>query len=302
MSRKKQLTAWLTGAGGQLGNSIIRNFGDAEGIKWLPTIRNVIDLTLPQEVERFFNFYKPDVVVNAAAFTGVDDAEINCKEAIRLNTELPIQLAELCRKQNRVLFHFSTDHVFGGEGSPERLHSYKEGDTPNPANFYAKSKLEGEEGVLANCPTAYIWRTAWLYSPYGKNFYNVIRKKALEGTPLTVVNDETGSPTSAIELARAVVRVIQLMKANEGIPFGLYHYSDMGEVTRYDFAKAILDLDPQTKNIEISPCTQKDYKTIAKRPSYSPLNTEKIQNLLPEIVKPWEEALREVYKIDNITI
>ncbi|WP_278833123.1 dTDP-4-dehydrorhamnose reductase [Porphyromonas cangingivalis] len=298
MKKKKQLTVWLTGAGGQLGNAIIRNFGEVEGIKWLPTIRSVIDLTIPEEVERFFNFYKPDVVVNAAAFTGVDDAEVNRNEAIRLNTELPGQLAALCQQHNKILFHFSTDHVFGGEGCPKSSHPYKEADQPCPANFYAETKLEGEARVLSTCTTAYVWRTAWLYSPYGKNFYNIIRRKALEDAKLRVVNDEVGSPTSAFGLAKSVVRVIQNIKQGDVLEFGLYHYADVGEVSRFDFARAILDLDTLTHNVEITPCSQKEYNTLANRPQYSTLDINKIQSKITDISQPWQEALKEVYELE----
>ena len=299
MKRKKQLTVWLTGAGGQLGNAIIRNFGEVEGIKWLPTIRSVIDLTIPEEVERFFNFYKPDIVVNAAAFTGVDDAEINRNEAIRLNTELPAQLAALCHQHNKILFHFSTDHVFGGAGCPQSSLPYKEEDEPCPSNFYAETKLEGEVKVLSICPTAYVWRTAWLYSPYGKNFYMTIRRKALEDAKLKVVNDEVGSPTSAIGLAKSVVQVIQNIKHGDVLEFGLYHYADVGEVSRFDFAKAILDLDPATRKVELTPCTQKEYNTLANRPQYSTLDISKLQNMTSNISHHWQEALREVYELEQ---
>lgn len=299
MKKKEKLTVWLTGAGGQLGNAIIRNFGEVKGIKWLPTIRSVIDLTIPEEVERFFNFYKPDIVVNAAAFTGVDDAEVNRSEAIRLNTELPAQLATLCKQHGNILFHFSTDHVFGGDGCPKAPLPYKEEAPPHPANFYAKTKLEGEAKVLKTCPTAYIWRTAWLYSPYGKNFYNTIRRKALEEAQLKVVNDEIGSPTSAVSLARSIVKVIQNIKDGDLLDFGLYHYADMGEVSRYDFAKAILALDPKTRDVAVVPCTQEEYNTLANRPKYSTLNIDKLQGMIADISQPWEEALKEVYELEQ---
>lgn len=298
MKKQKQLTVWLTGAGGQLGNAIVRNFGHVDGLKWLPTTRSVIDLTLPEEVERFFNFYKPDIVVNAAAFTGVDDAEINQKEAIRLNTELPAQLAELCQRYGKVLFHFSTDHVFGGENNPTRSVPYKENDKTCPANFYAKSKLEGEQKVLAKCTSAYVWRTAWLYSPYCKNFYNTIRRKAIEDKSLKVVSDEIGSPTSAVSLAEAIVEAIEKIIQGNPIPFGLYHCADIGETSRFDFAREILALDPETKDIPIEACRQDEYTTIATRPRYATLDIQKLHNLLPRALKPWKEALKDIYALE----
>ncbi len=295
---EREYKVWLTGAKGQLGNTILRHFGSVERIKWIPTTKENIDLTKPDEVKDFFSLSTPDVIVNAAAFTNVDDAEVKRSEAIRMNTDCPGLLAELCASTGAVLFHISTDHVFGGSGSTKAQIPFREDDIPIPANFYAKTKLKGEQHVLAKCGTAYVWRTAWLYSPYGKNFYNTIRRKAMESAPLRVVTDEIGTPTSAINLARSIVDAILMLGTQQQIPFGLYHYANLGEVSRYYFAKTILELDTNTSKAIVEKCLREDYNTLAQRPSYSALDVSKLKAHLPHFPITWQEALKEVYEAE----
>lgn len=295
----KKKIVWLTGAAGQLGNAIMRHFGDIEGIQWLPTSRDVVDLSQPHAVDRFVACYKPDVVVNAAAFTNVDDAEINRSEAERLNSALPGQLAKICAEYGTPLFHFSTDHVFGGDDSDRQI-PYTEQDTPYPTNYYAETKLLGERAVLEHCPHAYVWRTAWLYSPYGANFYRTILNKGLEGNTLRVVSDEVGNPTSAIDLARSVVKAITWLGSDKQIPWGLYHYSDQGAVSRYEFARAILELHERTSPDQVTPCLQSEYNTRARRPHFSALDISALSAHVPDLSMPWREALREVFEIDRL--
>lgn len=294
----KAKRVWLTGARGQLGNAISRHFSEHEGITWIPTTRDEVDLRHGERIEQFFHLYTPDVIVNAAAFTDVEKAEIDQEEALFLNSEVPSILSKLCKNNNTILMHFSTDHVFGG-GDATRTTMYTEEDLPAPVNFYGKSKLAGEREVIKNCSQHYIWRTAWLYSPYGHNFYKSIRRRALGGDSLKVVTDEIGNPTSAIDLARSVVECIRRIGTEEQIPFGLYHYADRGTVSRFEFAREILDMDPATNQTTILPCLQKDYSSRAQRPHFAGLDTSKLEKVLPGATMPWQEALKEVYSIDQ---
>lgn len=296
--KKDKLRVWLTGAGGQLGNAIMRNYADLEQIQWLPTIRTQVDLTCRKDTKRFFDIYKPDVILNAAAYTAVDSAELNKEDAEAMNSKLPGVLGEMSKNSGKILLHISTDHVFGGvhEAQPRPL---KETDTPYPCNEYGLTKLKGEKAALEANPRSYILRTSWLYSPYGNNFYKKIRRMGLEDDVLRLVTDEVGSPTSALDLAATIVRMLELIRTDrDKIPFGLYHYADQGEVSRYEFAKKILELDPATTNIETKKVLQKDFETIAKRPLYSVLDTSKIEAALPGCTQPWDQSLQRVYEVD----
>ncbi|KGN96253.1 hypothetical protein HQ39_02680 [Porphyromonas sp. COT-108 OH2963] len=295
MSRiKKKMRVWLTGAAGQLGNAIMRNYSPNDEIEWLPTTRDQIELSDRANVQRFFDLYKPDVILNAAAFTSVDAAENNPDELRRINYEVPKFLAELCHNKGKILMHISTDHVFGG-GEPVSS-PLKEEDPAAPCNAYGKSKHEGEIAVQESCPRSYVIRTSWLYSAYGNNFYTKIRRVALSQGELRLVTDEVGSPTSALNLAHVIIRILLRIKSKEGkIPFGLYHFADRGAVSRYDFARAILDLDPKTASLSMEKCLQKDYDTVAVRPLYSVLDTSKIEAILPDSVHDWKSSLEQVY-------
>lgn len=284
----------MTGAAGQLGNAIMRNYSPNDRIEWLPTTRDQIELSDRANVQRFFDLYKPDVILNAAAFTSVDGAENNPDELHRINCEVPRFLAELCHNKGKIMIHISTDHVFGhGEPASSPL---KEEDPVAPCNAYGKSKHEGEVGVQERCPRSYIIRTSWLYSSYGNNFYTKIRRLALSQGQLRLVTDEVGSPTSVLNLADVIIRILLRINSKEGkIPFGLYHFADKGAVSRYDFARAILDLDPKTASLPMESCLQKDYETIAARPLYSVLDTQKIEAILPGSVHDWKSSLEKVY-------
>ena len=289
---------WLPGAGGQLGNALTRHFGDHPEIKWIPTTRDQLNLNYEEDIRKFFALYRPDVVVNAAAFTHVDGAEVNHSDALQLNAKVPAILAELCADSGSVLIQISTDHIFGGDLSKSGEEAYSETDNPSPANYYGETKLQGEETIRETMERYYILRTAWLYSPYGHNFYKSIRRKALEGVPFRVVTDEIGSPSSAITLAETVVDFILRLGTEQEIPYGIYNCVNRGSVSRYEFARAILDLDPDTRELEILSCLQEDLQSAADRPKFASLSMHKMERYAPEVVKDWREALQEVYDTD----
>lgn len=299
MSRKhKKLRVWLTGAGGQLGNAITRHFQDSPKIQWLPTTRFQVDVSSLEDNKRFFDVYKPDVIVNSAAFTSIDGAELSREEAKLVNATVPGFLAELCNNAGKVFMHISTDHVFGGQPleSPKPL---KETDPTCPCNEYGRTKLLGEQEVLRICPRSYIWRTSWLYSPYGNNLYKKIIRMAREKDEMSMVTDEIGSPTSALDLAETIVKSLLRLQADQDkIPFGLYHYANKGAVSRYEFAHKLLQLNPETKDLKIKKVLQKEFEapTRAKRPLYSVLDTTKIESVLPDSIHPWEESLEKTYQ------
>lgn len=288
---------WLTGSSGQLGTALQSLFPSSEKYHWLTTTREEVDLRFAEQVAEFLASRRPNFIINAAAFTAVDRAETEREEAFCLNATLPEQLAQY----GVPLIHISTDHVFGGLGSPSRTESYVESDAVCPANYYGETKALGEEKVRAVNPEVYILRTSWLYGPmdWGKSFYKSIRTNALAGKALKVVEDEVGTPTSTLTLARVIMAILERWDGGVAIPFGTYHVADLGETSRYDLAKSILALDEETSSVGCSPCLLSDLNSAARRPHYSALDTSKIQHYFQHLFRPWEEALKEVYYFES---
>lgn len=298
----KSKRVWLTGASGQLGQTLLQHFSAPEGIEWISTTRNTVDLLKPQQLKDFFEAHKPDAIVNAAAYTQVDAAENNPINAALVNSNAPKELAHLCKQNNTCLIHISTDYVFGSS-SPLPINPYTETDLPHPVNVYGRTKREGEHHIQTILPNHYILRTSWLYSPYGRNFYLAIREKLTKGETLKVVSNEVGSPTSAFTLSQIIVECLQRLYTPQAIPYGIYHCSNSGNTSRYQWAKAIAQLHPKTKDATIIPCQQADYPTLAPRPTYSVLSNNKISSALNSLQIPnWLSALHEVFLIEQSNI
>lgn len=295
---------WLTGASGQLGTTLLRLFPEPETFTWVTTTRSKVDLTSYPQVARFLREHKPDLMVNTAAYTDVDGAEqLPEEELFRANVLCMMQVHSLAPEMS--LVQISSDYVFGRD--EQREIPYDEEDVAGPVNRYGDSKFELEQYLLANHESSYILRTSWLYGPMKwsrRNFYRSIRRRAEAGEPIRCVTDEVGCPTSTLTLARVIVHLVSDLYSDkdpvEVAPYGLYNVTDLGEVSRLDLARAILERLPgDASRTPIEPITQADLALAAARPHYSALTTTKLSKYHPDLLRPWEEALEEVIDLDN---
>lgn len=273
----------VVGANGQLGNELRVLLKD----KAVYVDKDELDITDKKAVEKFFADNSFEAIINCAAYTAVDKAESDEKLAALINVEGPRNLASV----GIPLVHISTDYVFDGTNSVP----YVEDDKPNPQTAYGRTKLAGEQAVLETAQTAIIIRTAWLYSTFGNNFVKTMRRLGAERQSLNVVFDQIGTPTYAADLAQAIVDVLpQIKKGSKG----LYHFSNEGVCSWYDFALAVMaqsDLD-----CEVLPIESKDYPTPAKRPHYSVLNKAKIKRDFGIKINNWAVSLAEcIEKLNN---
>jgi len=288
----------ITGCGGQLGEelqAIIRQgrsqLGEIDEVYSETQVIAVdvqdLDITSQSQVEAIMEKERPDVVINCAAYTAVDKAESDEALAEKINAQGPENLA----KTGIPLIHVSTDYVFDGTN----CRPYAETDAVNPQSVYGKTKLAGEQAVLANAQTAVIIRTAWLYSTFGNNFVKTMRKLGKERDSLNVVFYQVGSPTYARDLAQAIVDILPQMKPGMK---EVYHFSNEGVCSWYDFATAIMAQSDLV--CDVFPIESKDYPTPAKRPHYSVLNKGKIKKDFGIKINHWAVSLAEcVEKLEN---
>ncbi|MFM1808174.1 MAG: dTDP-4-dehydrorhamnose reductase [Bacteroidota bacterium] len=230
-----------------------------------------------------------EVVINCAAYTAVDLAEDEPEAAYALNVTAVERIVSVCERLNTFLIHVSTDYVFDGKG----VAPYKEDDATNPQSVYGSTKRKGEEVLLSSGVPCIIARTSWLYSPFGKNFYKTIRQRLETNQQLKVVNDQRGVPTSALDLARALL----YLAANheEVLKPEVIHISNTGATTWYDFAAAIAE--GLGVEYDITPVDSSAFVSKAKRPAYSVLSTEKLADQFGYLMRPWKEGLEEVLSI-----
>jgi dTDP-4-dehydrorhamnose reductase len=264
---------YITGVTGQVGGELKRLYPEA-----IYLTRNDIDLSSRDSIEAFFKSKKPNVIINCSAYTQVDLAEREEGIAHAVNSVAPGFLASLCDK----FIHFSTDYVFDGQG----FRPYVETDSTGPSGVYGQTKLAGEKAVLAANPNAVIIRTSWVYSDLGKNFVKTMIRLGSERSELKVVADQIGSPTYAKDLANLVV---ENGIKNWNFKGGVYHYSNEGVASWYDFAYEIMRL--KGLPCKVLPIRSEDYPTPAKRPFYSVLDKTKIKNELGITIPHWKESL-----------
>ena len=274
----------VTGGGGQLATAIER-LGKASENSYHITSLEQMDICSVESLSE--GLKGADIVVNCAAYTNVEAAEDNAEEAMSVNRDGVRNIATICTERGIKLIHISTDFVFGGD--VERTTPYLESDTPAPINVYGRTKAEGEREAM-KAPEAIVLRTSWLYAPWGKNFLYTILARAKEGIELRVVDDQRGTPTSALGLAEAIVAIIESGAWRR--MSGIYHYSDLGECTWYDFAREIL-LKANIK-ANITPCKSSDWPSKAQRPHYSVLDKSRIATTNVVTLKTWQERLEEV--------
>ena len=253
-----------------------------KGLKIIFFDKEVIDVTNPLAYTTFIPF---DLIINCSAYTAVDRAEEFPEDAFMINRMGVIHLASFCEKHQIKLIHFSTDFVFGGE----RLTPYKEDDFTDPKSVYGASKLAGEEVILQSTLSALVIRTSWLYSPFGHNFCKTMLRLGSERSELAVVADQVGTPTSALDLARAVFEIIE-----KGLPETpeLLHISNMGQCSWADFAREIFT--QKLLSVTVNNTTTESFNSPAKRPKYSVLSTEKLLFRYGIVMRSWKDALGEV--------
>lgn len=272
----------VTGASGQLGQCIKRLSSRYQELEFTFASSDDLDLSLFGVVSAYLRLHEFDYCINCAAYTKVEQAEKEQEMAYLINAEAVKNLAANCAENNCALIHFSTDYVFDGKKDTP----YTEDDETCPLNVYGASKLMGEEYIRELMDRYFIFRTSWLYSDIGHNFFNTIRKKAEEGEELNITTAQKGTPTNAYDLAEFVLELI----ANDNQNFGTYHYSNLGEATWYDFAEEILKHMKTDSQLKVN----NDFQTIATRPEYSVLSKEKLQNAFSTPVKNWKVSLEKL--------
>jgi len=279
-------TVLVTGASGQLGKCFQKLAAREEEIDWLFMDSSEIDITSTRDLRDFFKSKRIDYCINCAAYTNVEKAESEKERAFQINAEAVKNLAEICKKNRAVLIHFSTDYVFDGTSKIP----YSEADPTNPINVYGASKLKGENYISDILTDHFIFRTSWLYSEFGHNFFKSILNKAEERAVLNITTAQTGTPTNANHLAQLVLMLIKEKNTN----FGLYHFSNSGETTWYGFAYEILKISGNLNNVQLN--KDDSYKTIAARPTYSVLDITKLLETFKTPLKSWEDTVLELYK------
>lgn len=280
-------TVLVTGQNGQVGNELKVLSTQYSQFDYVFTDVDELDITDAKKVNEFFDRYQPAVCINAAAYTAVDKAETDKDLALKINAYAVGNLAENCSKINAKFIHISTDYVFDGTASSP----YKEDYQVNPVNFYGESKLKGEEIALEKNPSTVIIRTSWVYSFFGNNFVKTMLRLMKERESITVVNDQFGSPTYAADLAAAIMHIAVRPQDKPGI----YHFSNEGIISWFDFAVAINELVGLSCNVK--PVDTSGYPTPAKRPAYSAMNKEKIKSTFGIEIKPWKESLQKCLQL-----
>lgn len=275
----------ITGGNGMLAKAVRERFGKEELIV---TDVEELDITDLEKVEEFVGNCSPDIILNCAAYTAVDKAEEELELARKINKDGPKNLAIAANKNNSILVHISTDYVFGGDLSLDNV--YQEEDTKAPVTVYGITKLEGENAIKEHMKNYYIFRTAWLYGD-GNNFVRTMLKLGKEKEEVSVVADQHGSPTYAVDLADIIYQAIE-----KKIPYGIYHTTNQGFTTWYEFTKEIF----KQANIscKINPVTSEEFPRPAKRPKNSQMSKNKI--LEAGITIPtWQDGLQRYLKIEE---
>ena len=288
---------WLIGNKGMLGNDVEKLLKD-RGLTYCAS-DNEVDISDYKALEKFGKDKKIKWVINCAGYTKVDKAEEEIDEAFRINKDGTRNIALFSAKRQNRLIHISTDYVFDGrngqDGRKEASFVYGEEDKTNPINIYGKSKLAGEEEIEKILEEYFIIRTAWLYGLQGNNFVYTMLRLFKEKDLVKVVEDQWGSPTYTVDLARAILKIIE----DDLVSYGIYHFTNEGMTSWYEFARTIykkakkLGLIEGNKKVEIRPIKTENYPTIARRPKYSVLSKEKIKREFNLKIRSWEEALKD---------
>jgi len=309
-------TILLTGKTGQLGfelNRLLQSLG-----KVIAPERNELDLRDPEKIRQILRNANPQLIVNAAAYTGVDAAEADEASALAVNAEAPRLLAEEAKKLGSMLVHFSTDYVFDGS----KKTPYVEIDPPNPLNAYGRTKLAGEQAIRNSGVDHLIFRTSWVYATHGRNFLLTILRLATEREELKIVADQVGAPTCALDLAEATARILAGMIIDDQSQFaspgtgGTYHITAAGQTSWYEFAKAILEearrapqdlpwLASATKGRpliarRVLPISTEEFRSPTRRPAYSVLSNSRLVQTFGVTLPDWRTQLQKCFSSKHI--
>lgn len=281
------MTVLITAKDGQLGRCFQSLSHEYQNINFIFKSSKELDITNKNQVNSVLANNSIDFCINCAAYTSVDNAENQKETAYAINVSGSHNLAKACLRNQIVLIHISTDFVFDGNSNKP----YSETNETSPINVYGDTKLKGEELIAQTFTDYFIVRTSWLYSEFGNNFLITMLKLAESKKEISVVSDQIGTPTYAKDLAEMILKLISEKKA----PFGIYHYSNEGVCSWFDFAKEIFN---QTNNsIKLNRIKTKDYPTLAKRPKYSVLDKSKIKHTLGIEIPNWKISLKKALSI-----
>ena len=276
----------VTGSNGQLGSEIRRISGLFPDIVFAFTDVDELDITDPLKVASYLAAFQPQFLINCAAYTAVDKAETDIEMATLLNATAVGILSKQSAEIGCKMIHVSTDYVFNGRGP----RPYKEDDPVDPQSAYGKTKLEGEVLCQKFNPESLIIRTSWLYSAFGNNFVKTMIRLGNERDELGVIADQIGSPTNAADLAAAVLTIISSVEnGSKSFVPGIYHYSNEGVASWYDFTKAIFDI--AGINCSVKPIASEDYPSPVQRPAYSVMNKSKIKLIFGLQIPHWRDSL-----------
>lgn len=295
----------VAGGNGQLGQAIQSIVGNYPSIDFVFCSSSELNITDKSNCESVFEKYKPQFCINAAAYTAVDKAESEPEKAFAINVTGAQNLAEVCKKHDTILLHISTDFVFDakyvdGIAYYDRelrlpLKSDKgltETDVPFPAGIYGLTKLQGEQAIQATYEKHFIIRTSWVYSQFANNFMKTMLRLASERESLSVVSDQIGTPTNAVDLAEALIEIIlSNIQHSTFNNYGIYNFSNEGQCSWYDFAREIFRVNNVSINLQAIPTSA--YPTPAKRPAYSVLDKSKIKEVFGIEIKDWKESLKK---------
>jgi dTDP-4-dehydrorhamnose reductase len=269
----------VTGANGMLGKSMIAALVNHQVLAFTSS---QLDITCPHSTDSIVKSTRPDYIINCAAYTAVDQAESDQEKAYKINGIAVGKLAQIAKQYNATLVHFSTDYVFNGTSSSP----YLTNEEVDPINAYGASKLAGEKAISLVGGNFYTFRISWLYAPHGKNFFRWVAET--DSKELSIVNTQTGSPTSALDVATFIAHLVQ----NDPEKYGIYHFTNKGSQTWYDFAQTInfkLNLDKKIEPVD-------SFKTAAVRPAYSVMDVSATEKTFGYPISSIEEGLEEVVR------
>jgi dTDP-4-dehydrorhamnose reductase len=283
----------VTGANGQLGQSIQFIANKYPKIQFVYTDFQEMDITNFESCHTIFAKYKPQFCINTAAYTAVDKAESESEKAHLINAVGPENLAKVCKEFDTILVHISTDFIFDGNS----IQPYLEKDIPNPKSVYGQTKLDGELAIQKNLEKYFIVRTSWVYSQFGANFMKTMLRVASERDSLSVVNDQIGTPTNAVDLAEVLLKIVESCHAElvSASNFGIYNFSNEGQCSWYDFANEIFQ--QKGISIDLQPIPTSAYPTPAKRPLFSVLDKSKIKTTFPIAIADWKTSLKNCLEL-----
>jgi len=284
----------ITGSNGQVGHCLIEQLNIKENIVVLALTREDLDITDPVAVNKIVLKFNPNVIINAAAHTAVDNAEKEVELSYKINRDGPKYLAESAQKINAAILHISTDYVFSGDKDGE----YHPEDLTEPQGIYGHSKLAGELAVAAACDRHIILRTAWVFGEHGNNFVKTMLRLGKDRDALSIVGDQFGGPTYAGDIAGALIEIATQIEQKKPVAYGVYHFSGFPHVSWFEFAETIFnsakEQDVFDKIPALSSISTADYPTPAKRPANSKLATNKMLESFGIEASDWQAALRRV--------